>query len=105
MKMSPRVREIIDNYEGETPGTKAKSRPHADGGPFGRYWTHGYPAGRSGFRAWAGAQLCRQSAAYDPHYHYQFGDRSRFERLCRTTRLAGGRRRYISPEKSRPFSS
>ena len=47
MKLSPRVREILDRYEGETAGTKANLARILMAGPSWRHWPHGYFAGRS----------------------------------------------------------
>jgi class I fructose-bisphosphate aldolase len=71
MKLSRRVREILDCYEGETSGTKAN---------LARILMHGRLGGTGrmiilpvdqGFEHGPARSFAVNPAAYDPHYHYQ----------------------------------
>jgi class I fructose-bisphosphate aldolase len=71
MKMTPRVRKILSNYESDNPGTKAN---------LARLLMHGRLAGTGklvilpvdqGFEHGPARSFAPNPAAYDPHYHYQ----------------------------------
>lgn len=71
MKLSPRVKEILDGYEGESAGTKAN---------LARMLMTGHLAGTGrmvilpvdqGFEHGPARSFAANPPAYDPHYHYQ----------------------------------
>ncbi|MDD3288489.1 MAG: class I fructose-bisphosphate aldolase [Alphaproteobacteria bacterium] len=71
MKITRKVREILDGYEGETPGTKAN---------LARMLMHGRLGGSGrmvilpvdqGFEHGPARSFAVNPPAYDPHYHYQ----------------------------------
>jgi fructose-bisphosphate aldolase, class I len=71
MKMTPRVRKILSNYESDNPGTKAN---------LARILMQGRLAGTGklvilpvdqGFEHGPARSFAPNPAAYDPHYHYQ----------------------------------
>ena len=71
MKMTPRVRKILSNYESDNPGTKAN---------LARMLMQGRLAGTGklvilpvdqGFEHGPARSFAPNPAAYDPHYHYQ----------------------------------
>jgi class I fructose-bisphosphate aldolase len=71
MKLTRKVKEILGNYEGETPGTKAN---------LARILMHGKLGGTGklvilpvdqGFEHGPARSFAPNPAGYDPHYHYQ----------------------------------
>src|SRR5271167_2125624 len=71
MKMTPRVRKILSNYESDNPGTKAN---------LARILMQGRLAGTGrlvilpvdqGFEHGPARSFAANPPAYDPHYHYQ----------------------------------
>lgn len=71
MKLTPRVKRILDNYESDGPGTKAK---------LARILMHGKLGGTGklvilpvdqGFEHGPARSFAANPAAYDPHYHFQ----------------------------------
>jgi fructose-bisphosphate aldolase, class I len=71
MKLTPRVKRILDNYESDGPGTKAK---------LARILMHGKLGGTGklvilpvdqGFEHGPARSFAVNPAAYDPHYHFQ----------------------------------
>ena len=71
MKLTSRVKEIIDNYEGETQGTKeslARMLMHGRLGGTGRMII--LPVDQ-GFEHGPARSFAANPPAYDPHYHYQ----------------------------------
>lgn len=71
MKLSPRVKEILDGYEGESAGTKAN---------LARMLMTGHLSGTGrmvilpvdqGFEHGPARSFAANPPAYDPHYHYQ----------------------------------
>src|ERR1700740_3421128 len=71
MKMTPRVRRILSNYESDNPGTKAN---------LARILMQGRLAGTGklvilpvdqGFEHGPARSFAPNPPAYDPHYHYQ----------------------------------
>ena len=71
MKMSPRVREIINNYEGETPGTKENLARMLMTGRLGGTGRMVILPVDQGFEHGPARSFAANPPAYDPHYHYQ----------------------------------
>lgn len=71
MKITKRVREILENYEGETPGTKANlARMLMSGRLAGTGKMVILPVDQ-GFEHGPARSFAVNPAGYDPHYHYQ----------------------------------
>lgn len=71
MKVTRRVREILDNYEGETPGTKANLARILMAGRLGGTGRMVILPVDQGFEHGPARSFAVNPAAYDPHYHYQ----------------------------------
>ncbi|MDD5587307.1 MAG: class I fructose-bisphosphate aldolase [Alphaproteobacteria bacterium] len=71
MKLTRRVREILDNYEGETPGTKANLSRMLMAGRLGGTGRMVILPVDQGFEHGAARSFAVNPPAYDPHYHYQ----------------------------------
>ena len=71
MKLTRRVREILDNYEGETPGTKANLSRMLMAGRLGGTGRMVILPVDQGFEHGPARSFAVNPAAYDPHYHYQ----------------------------------
>lgn len=71
MKLSRRVREILDNYEGETPGTKANLARMLMAGRLGGTGKMVILPVDQGFEHGPARSFAVNPPAYDPHYHYQ----------------------------------
>lgn len=71
MKVTRRVREILDNYEGETPGTKANLARMLMAGRLGGTGRMVILPVDQGFEHGPARSFAVNPAAYDPHYHYQ----------------------------------
>jgi class I fructose-bisphosphate aldolase len=71
MKLSRRVREILDGYEGETPATKAKLARILMTGRLGGTGRVVILPVDQGFEHGPARSFAVNPAAYDPHYHYQ----------------------------------
>ncbi len=95
MKVTQRVRKILDNYESDNPGTKANLARMLCTGRLGGTGKTGYPAGRPGLRTRSGAQLRAQSRRLRSGVPCAAGDRCRAERLCVGARHDRVRRRPV----------
>ncbi len=71
MNLSPRVREILAGYEGETPGTKANLARILMAGRLGGTGRVVILPVDQGFEHGPARSFAVNPAAYDPHYHYQ----------------------------------
>jgi class I fructose-bisphosphate aldolase len=71
MKLTRRVREILDWYEGETPGTKANLSRMLMAGRLGGTGRMVILPVDQGFEHGPARSFAVNPAAYDPHYHYQ----------------------------------
>ncbi len=71
MKLTRRVREILDGYEGETPGTKANLARMLMAGRLGGTGRMVILPVDQGFEHGPARSFAVNPAAYDPHYHYQ----------------------------------
>src|SRR5580704_8884728 len=71
MKLTPRVREIVDWYEGESPGTKANLARMLMAGRLGGTGKLVILPVDQGFEHGPARSFAKNPAAYDPHYHYQ----------------------------------
>src|ERR1700744_3305014 len=71
MKLSRRVREILDKYEGETSGTKANLARMLMAGRLGGPGRMVILPVDQGFEHGPARSFAVNPAAYDPHYHYQ----------------------------------
>ena len=71
MKLSRRVREILDGYEGETPGTKANLARILMAGRLGGTGRVVILPVDQGFEHGPARSFAVNPPAYDPHYHYQ----------------------------------
>src|SRR6201997_1130065 len=71
MKLSRRVREILDQYEGETPGTKANLARMLMAGKLGGSGRMVILPVDQGFEHGPARSFAINPAAYDPLYHYQ----------------------------------
>jgi class I fructose-bisphosphate aldolase len=71
MKLTRRVREILDWYEGETPGTKANLARMLMAGRLGGTGRMVILPVDQGFEHGPARSFAVNPPAYDPHYHYQ----------------------------------
>jgi class I fructose-bisphosphate aldolase len=71
MQLTPRVRAILDNYEGETPGTKANLARILMAGRLGGTGRMVILPVDQGFEHGPARSFAVNPPAYDPHYHYQ----------------------------------
>src|SRR5271168_3520089 len=71
MQPTRRVREILDWYEGETPGTKANLARMLMAGRLGGTGRMVILPVDQGFEHGAARSFAVNPPAYDPHYHYQ----------------------------------
>src|SRR3984957_11109364 len=71
MKLSRRVREILDGYEGESPGTKANLARMLMAGRLGGTGRMVILPVDQGFEHGPARIVTVTPPAYDPHYHYQ----------------------------------
>ncbi|NTU76774.1 MAG: class I fructose-bisphosphate aldolase [Alphaproteobacteria bacterium] len=71
MKLTRRVREILDGYEGETPGTKANLARILMAGRLGGTGKMVILPVDQGFEHGPARSFAINPPAYDPHYHYQ----------------------------------
>ncbi|HEU0118382.1 MAG TPA: class I fructose-bisphosphate aldolase [Alphaproteobacteria bacterium] len=71
MKVTRRVREILDCYEGETPGTKANLARMLMAGRLGGTGRMVILPVDQGFEHGPARSFAPNPPAYDPHYHYQ----------------------------------
>ena len=71
MKLSRRVREILEWYEGETPGTKANLARMLMAGRLGGTGRMVILPVDQGFEHGPARSFAVNPPAYDPHYHYQ----------------------------------
>jgi class I fructose-bisphosphate aldolase len=71
MKLTPRVKEILDWYEGETPGTKANLARMLMAGRLGGTGRMVILPVDQGFEHGPARSFAVNPPAYDPHYHYQ----------------------------------
>ncbi len=71
MKLTRRVREILDGYEGETPGTKANLARMLMSGRLGGTGRMVILPVDQGFEHGPARSFAMNPEAYDPHYHYQ----------------------------------
>ena len=71
MKLSRRVREILEGYEGETPGTKANLARMLMAGRLGGTGRMVILPVDQGFEHGPARSFAVNPPAYDPHYHYQ----------------------------------
>src|ERR1700761_3357250 len=71
MKMTPRVRRILSNYESDNPGTKANLARMLMQGRLGGTGKLVILPVDQGFEHGPARSFAKNPAAYDPHYHYQ----------------------------------
>ncbi len=71
MKITRRVREILDGYEGETPGTKANLARILMAGRLGGTGRMVILPVDQGFEHGPARSFAVNPPGYDPHYHYQ----------------------------------
>lgn len=71
MKLSRRVRDILEGYEGSTPGTKANLARMLMAGRLGGTGRMVILPVDQGFEHGPARSFAVNPAAYDPHYHYQ----------------------------------
>ncbi len=71
MSLTRRVREILDNYEGETPGTKANLARMLMAGKLGGSGKMVILPVDQGFEHGPARSFAMNEPAYDPHYHYK----------------------------------
>lgn len=71
MKLTRRVREILDGYEGETPGTKANLARILMAGRLGGSGRMVILPVDQGFEHGPARSFAVNPPAYDPHYHFQ----------------------------------
>lgn len=71
MSLTRRVREILDNYEGETPGTKANLARMLMAGKLGGTGKMVILPVDQGFEHGPARSFAMNEPAYDPHYHYK----------------------------------
>ncbi len=71
MNLTRRVREILDGYEGETPGTKANLARMLMAGKLGGTGKMVILPVDQGFEHGPARSFAMNPPAYDPHYHYK----------------------------------
>ncbi len=71
MRITQRVKKILDNYEGETPGTKANLARILMEGKLGGTGKLVILPVDQGFEHGPARSFATNPPAYDPHYHYQ----------------------------------
>ncbi|HAX90893.1 MAG TPA: class I fructose-bisphosphate aldolase [Rhodospirillaceae bacterium] len=71
MNLTRRVREILDGYEGETPGTKANLSRMLMAGKLGGTGKMVILPVDQGFEHGPARSFAMNPEAYDPHYHYK----------------------------------
>jgi len=71
MSLTRRVREILDHYEGETPGTKANLARMLMAGKLGGTGKMVILPVDQGFEHGPARSFAMNPPAYDPHYHYK----------------------------------
>ncbi len=71
MKLSQRVKKILDNYESDTPGTKANLARILMNGRLGGSGKLVILPVDQGFEHGPARSFAPNPAAYDPHYHYR----------------------------------
>ena len=71
MKLTPRVKEVLSWYEGETPGTKANLARMLMAGQLGGSGHLIILPVDQGFEHGPARSFAMNSPAYDPHYHYE----------------------------------
>ena len=71
MNLTRRVREILDGYEGETPGTKANLSRMLMAGKLGGTGKMVILPVDQGFEHGPARSFAMNPDAYDPHYHYK----------------------------------
>src|SRR5574339_1275315 len=71
MRISKRVREILSNYEGDNPGTKANLARILMNGRLGGTGKMVILPVDQGFEHGPARSFAPNPAAYDPHYHFQ----------------------------------
>ncbi|MGH7069049.1 MAG: class I fructose-bisphosphate aldolase [Acetobacteraceae bacterium] len=71
MRITQRVKKILDGYEGETPGTKANLARMLMNGKLGGSGHLVILPVDQGFEHGPGRSFAPNPPAYDPHYHYQ----------------------------------
>jgi class I fructose-bisphosphate aldolase len=71
MNLTPRVRDILAAYEGETPGTKANLARMLMAGRLGGTGRMVILPVDQGFEHGPARSFAMNPPAYDPHYHYQ----------------------------------
>ena len=71
MKVTPQVKEILDNYESDNPGTKANLARIMMTGKLGGTGKMVILPVDQGFEHGPARSFAPNPAAYDPHYHFQ----------------------------------
>src|SRR4030095_13804091 len=71
MRISQKVRKILDNYESDNPGTKSKLASILMHGKLGGTGRMVILAGDHGFEHGPARSFAPTPPAYDPHYHFQ----------------------------------
>ena len=71
MKITRKVRKILDHYESDTPGTKASLARILMHGKLGETGKMIILPVDQGFEHGPGRSFAINPPAYDPHYHYQ----------------------------------
>src|SRR5690606_28841509 len=71
MKVSQRVKKILDNYESDNPGTKANLARILMQGKLGGTGKLVILPVDQGFEHGPARSFAANPAAYDPHYHFQ----------------------------------
>ena len=105
MQLTPKVKEILSWYEGESPGVKGNLARLLMHGRLGRHRQAGDPAGRPGLRARAGAQLRGQPASLRPALSLPARDRCRPLAAMRPRSACSSRAPTPSPASCRRSSS
>lgn len=71
MKITPKVKKILSNYESDCPGTKAKLAQMLMHGKLGGTGKMVILPVDQGFEHGPARSFAKNPVAYDPHYHYQ----------------------------------
>ena len=95
MRVTQKVKKILDWYEGDPPGVKANLARILSTGKLGGTGKVVILPVDQGFEHGPARSFAPNPPAYDPHYHYSARDRGRTERLRRPARHDRRRRRYL----------
>ena len=103
MRVTQKVKKILDWYEGDPPGVKANLARILCTGKLGGTGKVVILPVDQGFEHGPARSFAPNPPAYDPHYHYQLAIEAGPERLCRAAgHDRAGRRHFRRPDPDHP---